>query len=72
MPIYEYACTQCGKGFETLVRSDTKVVCPACQSARVERRMSVTARPQGGSGGPDLSRMGPPSGGCGGGGCGCH
>lgn len=73
MPIYEYACTQCGHGFETLVRGDTRVVCPACDSTRVERRMSVTARPTGGGGSPDLSRLGPPGGGgCGGGGCGCH
>lgn len=71
MPIYEFVCTKCDKAFETLVRGDTKVVCPACESAKVERRMSVTARPNG-SGSPDFSRMGPPGGGCGGGGCGCH
>lgn len=72
MPIYEYACTKCGKEFETLVRGDTRVACPACESAKVERRMSVTARPNGGGGSPDFSRLGPPAGGCGSGGCGCH
>lgn len=74
MPIYEYACTRCGHGFETLVRGDTKVACPACESAKVERRMSVTARPAGGGGPSDFSKLGPPGGGggCGGGGCGCH
>ncbi len=72
MPIYEYHCPSCGKDFETLVRGDTMVSCPACESARVERRMSVTARPGGGPA-ADFSRLGPPSGGgCGSGGCGCH
>ncbi|HSB53091.1 MAG TPA: zinc ribbon domain-containing protein [Gemmatimonadales bacterium] len=74
MPIYEYACTKCGKEFETLVRGDTRVACPACESAKVERKMSITARPNGVGGSPDFSRLGPPGGGggCGGGGCGCH
>ena len=30
MPIFEYACQDCGKQFETLVRSDTVPECPAC------------------------------------------
>lgn len=74
MPIYEFLCESCGKPFETLVRGDTKVACPACNSAKVERRMSVTARPAGGGGFSDFSKLGPPGGGggCGGGGCGCH
>jgi hypothetical protein len=28
MPIYEYACNQCGQEFETLVRSGTVPGCP--------------------------------------------
>ena len=72
MPIYDYACADCGAGFEQLVRSDTEVTCPRCESARVERRLSLTARPaSAGQGGPDLGRLGPPpGGGCCGGGCG--
>lgn len=77
MPIYEYHCAACGRDFERLVRGDTTITCPACESRKVERLMSAPARP--GSGGPDfnLSSLGPlkgnpGAGGCGGGGCGCH
>ena len=75
MPIYEYHCASCGQEFETLVRANTKVACPSCESAKVERRMSLPARPAGGGNSPDFSRLGPPgggAGGCGSGGCGCH
>ncbi len=46
MPIYEYACTPCGKVFEELVirRSDeAEVACPACRSKKVARLISRTA-----------------------------
>jgi putative FmdB family regulatory protein len=74
MPIYEYHCPGCGRDFECLVRGETRVACPSCDSARVERRMSLPARPAGGGATADFSRLGPPAGGggCGGGGCGCH
>jgi putative FmdB family regulatory protein len=74
MPIYEYHCPACGKDFELLVRGETRLACPSCRSAAIERRMSVTARPAGGSGSTmDFSSLGPPKGGgCGSGGCGCH
>jgi putative FmdB family regulatory protein len=74
MPIYEYHCPSCGKEFELLVRGETRVACPGCDSPKIERRMSVTARPAGGGSAMDLSNLGPPNGGggCGGGGCGCH
>ena len=76
MPIYEYRCASCGKDFELFVRGEKKIACPGCESAQVERRMSLPARPMGGSGSEmDFSNLGPPKhggGGCGGGGCGCH
>ena len=76
MPIYEYHCPACGKDFELLVRGETHLACPGCDSRKIERRMSVTARRVGGTGSAlDLSNLGPPKGsggGCGGGGCGCH
>lgn len=75
MPIYEYRCAACERTFERLVRGDTKVRCPACESARVERVLSVPARPGGAGGGEaDYSALGPMKGGggCGSGGCGCH
>ncbi len=70
MPIYEYACRQCGSEFEKLVQSQAAVACPACQSPRVTRRISlvgVRTSAADASGAPAA-----PSGGCCGGGCGCH
>lgn len=76
MPIYEYRCAACGKDFELFLRGEKKIVCPGCDSSRVERRMSLPAPLLGGSGSEtDFSSLGPPKhggGGCGGGGCGCH
>jgi putative FmdB family regulatory protein len=74
MPIYDYRCAECGAEFERLVRGTAiaAVACPRCSATKVERRMSLTARPAGGARGPDLSRLGPPPGGCCGGACGSH
>lgn len=43
MPIYEYACQQCGNEFEMLVRSDTVPGCPKCHSSNLEKSLSVFA-----------------------------
>ena len=43
MPIYEYACQQCGSEFETLVRSSTVPECPSCHSTDLAKRLSVFA-----------------------------
>ena len=43
MPIFEYACEECGHEFELLVRSDTRLECPMCQSAQLEKQLSVCA-----------------------------
>jgi putative FmdB family regulatory protein len=81
MPIYSYRCNSCHAEFDRLVRSETKVACPACQGRKLERLMSLTARPASGGKqadsfgkpGTDLSRLGPPpGGGCCGGGCHTH
>ena len=74
MPIYEYRCASCGAEFERLVRSDTAVTCPECQGRKLERLVSLTARPATGGKPADFSRLGPPASGgcCGGGSCGCH
>jgi putative FmdB family regulatory protein len=74
MPIYEYRCLGCGAGFELLVRSDTTIACPSCESGKVERALSLPARRgAAGKATPDFSAIGPPKGGgCSGGGCGCH
>ncbi len=43
MPIFEYACRDCGRNFEALVRSDTVPACPQCHSTQLEKQLSVFA-----------------------------
>lgn len=46
MPIFEFVCDECGQHFEELVRSSSaigEVVCPACQSEQVKKRVSLFA-----------------------------
>ena len=43
MPIYEYACSDCGREFEVLVRADTVPQCPECHSLKLEKQLSVFA-----------------------------
>ncbi len=43
MPIYEYACHDCGHAFELLVRADTALECPQCRSAQLDKQLSVFA-----------------------------
>jgi len=40
MPIYDYACRQCGQKFELLVLKATVEACPSCQSQDLERLLS--------------------------------
>ncbi len=40
MPIYEYQCRACGRGFEALVRNSEQPACPACHSRDIERLIS--------------------------------
>jgi putative FmdB family regulatory protein len=48
MPMYEYACKKCEHTFETLVFTGERVECPECHSERLERLLSVPAKPQAG------------------------
>ena len=44
MPLFEYICAQCGTKFEKIVRTHTSSVeCVGCNSAKVERQLSVFA-----------------------------
>ncbi len=43
MPMYEYACRDCGRAFEALVRSDTVPECPGCHSKSLDKLLSVFA-----------------------------
>jgi putative FmdB family regulatory protein len=46
MPIYEYTCGECSKGFEHLQRTmadGPRPRCPECGSSQTHRKMSVFA-----------------------------
>ena len=44
MPLYDYSCRGCGHTFEALVRGDTTSLrCGKCQSADIERQVSLFA-----------------------------
>jgi putative FmdB family regulatory protein len=52
MPMYEFDCPGCGQPFEELVRSAEAVkdvVCPACGSHKVHKKLSTFAPKVGGS-----------------------
>jgi putative FmdB family regulatory protein len=81
MPIYEYRCAECAASFEALVRSARDdAECPHCHGRKLSREMSTfAARSANGDGAAAASAAisanglgGRPSGGCCGGGCGCH
>lgn len=62
MPIYEYACDQCGHRFEELLRSERderSLKCPQCGARQVVRQLSVFAARAA------ASAPTPPPGGCG-------
>ena len=41
MPIYEYACLDCGHDFEELIFSDEQPLCPKCESANAVKQIST-------------------------------
>jgi putative FmdB family regulatory protein len=44
MPIFEYICKDCGRPFEKIVpRYDSQAECSHCNSANVEKQLSVFA-----------------------------
>lgn len=44
MPIYEYACKNCGEEFEKLVReSSPQPDCPSCRSTNLQKKLSAFA-----------------------------
>jgi len=71
MPIYEYQCGKCGRGFEKLVprASAPQPACPACGSKNVKKQFSSFSAGAS-SGKSESCSMGRcPSGTCAGGGC---
>jgi putative FmdB family regulatory protein len=43
MPLFEYACKECDRQFEALVRGSETPECPSCHGTALERRQSVFA-----------------------------
>jgi putative FmdB family regulatory protein len=46
MPLFEYECQKCEHTFEALVFNGEAVECPHCQATKVERLLSVPAKPR--------------------------
>ena len=55
MPLYEYVCHHCNKGFEALVFGDQQPTCPTCSGADIEKLFSTFAVNDGGFGKPSPS-----------------
>jgi len=74
MPIYEYLCSDCGRGFEQLqLRSRETVSCPGCNGRKVERRLSVFSYRGSAPTAPEDGAVAPLGGcGCTPSTCGCH
>jgi putative FmdB family regulatory protein len=52
MPLFEFICTECQTTFEQLIRisrSQSDVVCPACQSTKTQKQLSGFAVSSGAS-----------------------
>lgn len=46
MPLYDYSCKKCEHTFEALVFNGDTVECPECHTSRVEKLLSVPAKPK--------------------------
>lgn len=70
MPIFEYACRECGRQFETFVTGDRTPACPACQGVNLAKLLSPLGMVSAGtSREPSCSMPAAPM--CGAGRCGC-
>jgi putative FmdB family regulatory protein len=75
MPIYEFACQDCDRRFEELVKVNgaaVAVTCPQCGSTDAQRLLSMFAVGSASHSKPDWSAATGNGGGCCGGACGCH
>jgi putative FmdB family regulatory protein len=65
MPLYEYACQECGGESELLVNNSSQPVCPKCGSKKLDKLLSIVSTPsRGGSPGEGAQSSG--------GSCGVH
>lgn len=49
MPLFDYVCKKCNHSFETLVFNGETPQCPECRSKRLEKQLSVPAKPREGA-----------------------
>jgi putative FmdB family regulatory protein len=49
MPLFEYECLACAKRFEEFVLGQARPRCPACDSGKLRKRLSVFAVGAGGA-----------------------
>jgi putative FmdB family regulatory protein len=68
MPIFEYACRDCGHHFEAFVTADRRPACPSCDGAELTKQLSSPGMV---GAGESRSKAAAPRGGCGAGGTGC-
>jgi putative FmdB family regulatory protein len=77
MPLYEYICRDCGKGFEMFVTAERTPACPACSGSDLVKLLSspgmvgVAASRNGGGEAPAAAAPMPGMCGARGGRCGC-
>jgi putative FmdB family regulatory protein len=66
MPLYDFACDDCGTHFERLVRREAEIPsvdCPECHGTHVRRQLSLPAAPVSATeGAPAGCGVGPPCG----------
>jgi putative FmdB family regulatory protein len=69
MPLFEYQCRDCGRGFEAFVTAERQPACPGCGGSSLARLLSSPGM----VGAASVKRQdsGPPAGGCGMGGDSC-
>jgi putative FmdB family regulatory protein len=70
MPLFEYACRDCGRQFEAFVTAARTPECPGCQGSQLSKLLSSPGM-VGVSAPRAASSPQPSGGGCGAGGAGC-
>jgi putative FmdB family regulatory protein len=65
MPLFEYACRDCGHHFEFLTREGRTAACPRCASVTLDKQLSVFAVAGASAASAELPAPGAPCGMCG-------